>query len=162
MRYYRPFVVAEMDKSRIWVGTKSIENILLPSSWYRGGSGAVIDFRGCVRNLNEGRPVSGIEYDAFLPLAMQSLEEIRNETLQKYKSLEDLLIYHRVGLLNLGETSLIVGVASPHRKDAFAACQEIIDLIKKRTPVWKRELYIEGESQWLPGSSLAKEEKYGD
>jgi len=142
------------DKTRIWVGSQSLETTPLPQSWRQGTNGAVIEFRGCVRNINEGREVCGIDYDAHLPLARKALEEIRNEILEASPQLGDVLIFHRTGRLSLGETSLLVGVASPHRKEAFRACEDIIIEIKKRVPVWKRELYADESEAWLKGYSL--------
>lgn len=143
-------------QSLIWVGTESLENTKLPREWYKGSAGAVIEFRGCVRNENEGREVEGMHYDAHPLLATKSLVDIRAAILRECPVLADVFIYHRVGTLALGETSLLIGVASPHRIAAFAACQKIIDEIKRVTPIWKREFYVDQTAAWLDGTSLKK------
>jgi molybdopterin synthase catalytic subunit len=144
-------------KDRIGVGFESLENTKLPSEWKNGAFGSVLEFRGCVRNTNEGKEVEAIEYEAHHTLAVKSLDEIRANLLKEFSDIVDILIFHRTGRLLLGETSLLIGVASPHRKNAFAVCQKIIDEIKRSTPIWKHECYSTNEKAWLAGTSLNTE-----
>lgn len=139
---------------RIWVGSESIEDKKLPLLWREGAYGSILEFRGCVRNINEGKEVEGMEYEAHLPLAKKSLNEIRNNLLAEFPDVADILIFHRIAKLSLGETSLLVGVASAHRKNAFMVCQKIIDEIKRVTPIWKREFYVDQQAAWLAGNPL--------
>lgn len=141
-------------KDRIWVGIESLEDTKLPPEWKKGAFGSVLEFRGCVRNTNEGKEVEAIEYEAHHQLAEKSLHEIRAKLLEEFPDIADILIFHRVGNLQLGETSLLIGVASPHRENAFTVCQKIIDEIKKVTPIWKHEHYSTNEKAWLSGASL--------
>ncbi len=144
-------------KDRIWVGFESLEDTKLPLEWKKGAFGSVLEFRGCVRNTNEGKEVAAIEYEAHHALAVKSLHEIRANLLGEFPDIADILIFHRTGKLLLGETSLLIGVASPHRKNAFAVCQKIIDEIKRSTPIWKHEYYSTNEKAWLSGTSLNSE-----
>jgi molybdopterin synthase catalytic subunit len=144
-------------KDRIRVEFESLEDTKLPSEWKKGDFGSILEFRGCVRNTNEGKEVEAIVYEAHRPLAEKSLREIRENLLKEFPDIVDILIFHRTGRLLLGETSLLIGVASPHRKNAFTVCQKIIDEIKRRTPIWKHEYYSSSEKAWLPGTSLNTE-----
>lgn len=143
-----------MKERHIWVTKESLEDISIPKAWKEGDYGSVIWFLGCVRNLHDSKRVSGMTYDCHLALAETSLVEIRNEYLHKNKDISDILIYHRVGILELGETSLIVGVASAHRANAFEVCNDMVKDIKSRIPIWKYEHYVDAPSQWLPGTPL--------
>ncbi|HEY3781497.1 MAG TPA: ThiF family adenylyltransferase [Fimbriimonadaceae bacterium] len=111
-------------------------------------SGAVVVFEGRVRNTNEGREVIRLEYEAFDPLATQEANQIIEAVLKRYK-VQQIACVHLVGSLELGEVAIRVEVASGHRKEAFKACSAVVDEIKKRVPIWKKEHYVDGESEWL-------------
>lgn len=110
--------------------------------------GARIWFEGIVRNEAEGRIVRGIFYEAYEKMAKQELEKIKTEAKQRWP-LCQIGIIHRVGKLKVGETSLIVVVETPHRKEGFQAIQYLIDALKQRVPIWKKESYETGDTQWL-------------
>jgi len=112
--------------------------------------GACVLFLGVVRNHNEGRSVSGLEYEAYQEMAEKTLGAIAKEAAVRF-STERIAAIHRVGALEVGEISTAIGVATPHREEAFGASRYIIEELKKRLPVWKREHYLEGESRWVPG-----------
>jgi molybdopterin synthase catalytic subunit len=114
--------------------------------------GAVLLFLGVVRDLNEERAVGHLEYEAYEPMAERLLEEIVREARERWNT-GAISVVHRVGRLEIGEASVAIVVAAPHRADAYAASRYVIDEIKKRVPIWKREGYVEGESEWLPGNS---------
>jgi molybdopterin synthase catalytic subunit len=114
--------------------------------------GAVLLFLGVVRDLNEGREVGHLEYDAYVPMAERLLAEIAQEASRKW-DVGTISVIHRVGRLQIGEASVAIAVAAPHRREAYAASRYVIDEIKKRVPIWKREGYLEGESEWLPGNT---------
>ncbi len=109
--------------------------------------GAVCLFVGVVRNENAGRAVARLEYEAYEEMALPLMEEIARETLAQFPVTRVELV-HRLGSLAIGEPSVAVAVTSPHRAEAFAACRYAIDELKKRVPIWKKELYTDG-SQWL-------------
>ena len=109
--------------------------------------GALCLFMGVVRNENRGRPVERLEYEAYEDMALPLMEEIVAETRERYPVSEVRLV-HRLGRLEIGEASVAVGVASPHRAEAFAACRFAIDTLKAKVPIWKKEHYTDG-SEWL-------------
>ncbi|MBF6599395.1 MAG: molybdenum cofactor biosynthesis protein MoaE [Dehalococcoidia bacterium] len=115
----------------------------------RDESGAVALFYGVVRNENMGRSVRYLEYDAYEAMALKKMREVADEVCAKYP-LTGIGVLHRIGRLEIGETSLLVAVSSPHRKEAFEACHEAVDRVKQTVPVWKKEVWDDG-SQWIEG-----------
>jgi molybdopterin synthase catalytic subunit len=120
----------------------------------RDDSGAVAIFLGVVRNNNRGRRVLYLEYDAYPEMAEKKLREVAEETLARWP-ISDVAIAHRTGRLEIGETSLVVAVSSPHRQEAFAACQHIVDRIKEVVPIWKKEVWEDGEA-WIEGEPVGE------
>lgn len=112
-------------------------------------SGAVALFYGVVRNHNMGRTVQYLEYDAYESMAIKKLREVADEVCAKF-SVNGIAALHRIGRLEIGETSLLVAVSSPHRKEAFEACHYAVDRIKETVPVWKKEVWEDG-SEWIDG-----------
>lgn len=112
------------------------------------GAGGFVEFTGRVRDHNEGHVVLALEYEAFGDLAVKVGNELVEESKSKFGLLEAHVL-HRIGLLHLGETAVWIGVAAAHRKAAFAGCEYIIDELKKRVPIWKKEHYTDGESKWI-------------
>ncbi len=110
-------------------------------------NGAVVTFLGTTRNNFQGKRVLTLEYEAFDEMALKKMEEIRAE-LQAQFAVEDIAISHRVGTVPIGEISLVIAVASPHRKEAFFACHKLVDRLKETVPIWKKEVY-EGGSRWV-------------
>ena len=117
----------------------------------KGGNGAVVTFLGTTRDSNEGRKVLYLEYEAYRPMADRKLEEVADEMRRRW-AIQDVAIAHRLGRLEIGEISLVVAVASPHREEAFTACAYSVDRIKQIVPIWKKEFY-EGGEVWV--ASLA-------
>jgi molybdopterin synthase catalytic subunit len=113
--------------------------------------GAVATFIGVVRNHNQGRPVLRLDYECFEPLAVKSLERIAAEAAVEWPSVR-LSIFHRVGSLQIGDASVVIAAASPHRADAFAACRYAIERIKQIVPIWKHEHFDGGET-WIEGAT---------
>ncbi len=113
----------------------------------RSANGAVVTFLGTTRDRTEGRNVLHLEYEAYRPMADNKLAEIEEEIRQRW-GIEDVAIAHRLGRLEIEEISLVVAVASPHRGQAFAACQYAVDRIKQTVPIWKKE-YFEGGEVWV-------------
>jgi len=107
-------------------------------------NGAVVTFLGTTRDSTDGRRVLHLEYEAYQPMADQKLAEIVEEMRDRW-GIEDVAIAHRLGKLGVGNISLVVVVASPHRADAFAACQYSVDRIKQIVPIWKKEFFEDGE-----------------
>lgn len=111
-------------------------------------SGAMVTFEGWVRNHNDGLGVSALEYEAFEELCISEGLKIIEEAKAKFKVFEVKCI-HRVGLLNIGEMAVWVGASSAHRKASFDACQYLIDELKVRLPIWKKEYYLSGHHEWV-------------
>lgn len=110
--------------------------------------GGYAAFEGWVRNLNEGREVRRLEYEAFESLAVREGERIIDEARRKF-GVTNARCVHRIGDLPLGEIAVWVGVSAPHRDEAFRACRYIIDEVKHRVPIWKKEHYVDGDSGWV-------------
>ena len=120
--------------------------------------GASIYFLGTVRNMNDNKTVTGITYDSHDEMVIKSFEEIYNESNQKL-NIKDKAVFieHAKGYLNLGEISIIIAVACKHRDQAYVLSRYIIEEIKKRSPIWKKEHYENEESEWLKGNPIANE-----
>jgi molybdopterin synthase catalytic subunit len=112
------------------------------------GAGGLCVFEGWVRNENEGRTVERLEYEVYEPLAVSEGEKVIAEAKDKFPHLQACCV-HRSGLLDVGDCAVWVGVAAPHRDEAFKACRYIIDQIKRRLPIWKKEHYVDGDSGWV-------------
>ena len=110
-------------------------------------NGAVVTFLGTTRDNFEGKRVVTLEYEAFEEMAVKKLEEIRQGLMAEFQ-IEDIAIAHRIGRVDIGQISLVVAVASPHRKEAFLACHEAVDRLKATVPIWKKEIYEDG-SRWV-------------
>ena len=113
-----------------------------------GDAGAIVHFLGVVRNNTEGREVSYLEYEAYPPMAEKKMAEIAEEVHEKW-GLNRVAMIHRVGRLEIGEVSVAVAVASPHRKEAFEACHFAMNRLKQIVPIWKREVWADGEEEWV-------------
>ena len=110
-------------------------------------NGAVVTFLGTTRLFAEGKRVLYLEYEAYEEMALKELEKIHREIRSEW-NIDDIAITHRIGRVDIGEVSLVVAVASPHRNEAFRACHETVDRIKERVPVWKKE-YFEDGYHWV-------------
>jgi molybdopterin synthase catalytic subunit len=134
--------------SRFHLLDSPIEPQRLRLALQQGAFGAYVAFEGWVRDHNEGRAVHRLEYEAFAALAQREGERIIDEAGGRF-ALGRALCAHRVGALAIGELAVWVGVSSTHRDAAFQACRFIIDEIKHRLPIWKKEYYRDGDSGWV-------------
>jgi len=116
-----------------------------------GVDGAVVVFLGLVRNHNMSRRVHHLEYEAYEPLARRTFDRIAAEVAERWPD-ACLALHHRVGRLEIGEASVAIAVASPHRANAFAACRYAIERVKQIAPIWKRE-FFEGGETWIEGAT---------
>jgi molybdopterin synthase catalytic subunit len=115
------------------------------------GCGAVATFLGLVRDHNQGRRVLHLEYEAYAPLAEKALARIVDEAQARWPGAR-VAIQHRTGRLEIGEASVVIAAATPHRADAFAACRYAIERIKQIVPIWKHE-HFEGGDVWIEGAT---------
>ena len=113
--------------------------------------GAVLLFVGVVRNHADDRAVTGMRYEAFEEMAVDVLETIAQEAAGRLGT-DRVAVVHRVGELSVGDASVAIAVSSPHRADAYEASRYVIEEIKKRLPIWKKEHYAEGDDVWVEGS----------
>ncbi len=111
-------------------------------------AGACVTFEGWVRDLNEGRPVTALDYEAYVPLAEKEGNRIVSEAIEKFGVL-GVVGVHRTGSLAVGDLAVWIGVVAQHRSAAFDACRYVIDESKGRLPIWKRERYLDGSSEWI-------------
>jgi molybdopterin synthase catalytic subunit len=122
----------------------------------RDESGALALFYGVVRNHSQGRRVLYLEYDAYPSMAIKKMRQVAEEVRSRW-DITDMAINHRIGRLEVGETSLLVAVSAPHRREAFEACHYAVDRIKEIVPVWKKEVWEGGES-WVEGHPVVAAE----
>jgi MoaE-MoaD fusion protein len=135
----------------------------IDESWVTGivanpGAGAIVTFAGTVRGMARGRAVEALEYEAYAPAAERMMARIGDEIRERW-AIDHVAIVHRTGRLEVGETSVIIAVASPHRAEAFDACRYAIDRIKEIVPIWKKEFYADGET-WI-GSEAEYQAAFG-
>jgi molybdopterin synthase catalytic subunit len=116
-------------------------------------AGAVVLFHGVARNNSEGRRVVALEYDAYVSMAEKKLREVADEVEGQFP-IERIAIHHRIGRLAIGETSLLVAVSSAHRREAFEACHRAVDRIKQIVPIWKKEIWEDGDGAWVAGHAV--------
>jgi MoaE-MoaD fusion protein len=114
-----------------------------------GADGAIVTFDGCVRNQSHGRRTLYLDYEAYESMALAKMREIAAEVRSKF-SIDRVAITHRLGRLEIGETSVFIAVSAPHRAAAFDACRYIIDTLKRSVPIWKKE-YFEDGAVWADG-----------
>lgn len=125
-----------------------LEQLNLKQDLVTDSSGALSSFEGIVRDRNEGRQVTALEYEAYPELCEKEMQKVFHEVKQKFKVIQ-VNCFHRTGRLKVGEMAVWVGVTSGHRDDAFKACRFVIDELKDRLPIWKKEYYTEGDSGWI-------------
>jgi molybdopterin synthase catalytic subunit len=130
-----------------------VRNPISPSKLVRqvraSSDGAVVTFDGCVRDNTRGRRTLYLEYEAYEPMALAKMEEIAAELHRKF-SIGRIAMVHRLGRIEIGEPSVLIVVAAPHRAAAFEACRYAIDTLKKTVPIWKKEFFEDG-AVWAEG-----------
>lgn len=107
-------------------------------------SGGIDVFIGTVRNATKGKPVIRLEFEAYEPMALAEMEKIVKQAFNKWP-VQKVLIHHRTGVLNVGEVPVVIAVSAAHRAAAFDACRYIIDTLKETVPIWKKEIFEDGE-----------------
>jgi molybdopterin synthase catalytic subunit len=121
----------------------------------RGEDGAALVFEGVVRNQTRGRGTLYLNYEAYEEMALQQMETLAAQALEDFQ-IRDVALVHRLGRLKIGETSVLVAVASAHRAAAFEACRWLIDTLKRKVPIWKKE-YFEDGAVWADGEPFPEE-----
>jgi molybdopterin synthase catalytic subunit len=121
----------------------------LEESVTTSGDGGVVTFQGVVRDNARGKQVRSLEYDAYVEMAEQQMSQIAAEAEARWED-STVAMVHRIGRLEIGECSVVVVVACPHRGEAFEVCRYAIDTLKSTVPIWKKEIYADGE-EWVEG-----------
>ena len=143
----------------VMIETRITESAIDGLDPFAGGAatsdGAVVVFQGRVRDRNEGHEVEGLDYEAYREMAETELRTICEEAGRRFE-VGAISAAHRVGRLELGEASVTIGVAAPHRAPCYEASRYIIEELKVRLPVWKRERYVDGESEWVGAPRIGR------
>lgn len=139
---------SEKKIARFEIADSAIHPETLRESLRFPSAGGFVSFEGWVRDINEGKSVERLEYEAYAALAVKEGALILQEALKQFEIL-GIVAVHRSGLLEIGDLAVWIGVASRHRGPAFEACRYAIDEIKARVPIWKREHYTEGKPEWV-------------
>ncbi len=121
----------------------------------RGADGAVVIFDGIVRDNTRGRATLHLDYEAYEEMALKQMQQLRVSAMEQF-SVREVVLVHRLGRLLIGETSVFIAVASAHRGAAFDACRWIIDTLKKKVPIWKREQFVDG-AVWADGEPFPEQ-----
>lgn len=108
------------------------------------GAGGIVHFVGAVRNHTKGKTVIRLDFEAYEPMAVSEMQKIAEQAIEKFGAMK-IAIHHRIGTLEIGELPVIIAVSSAHRKAAFEACQYCIDTLKETVPIWKKEIFEDGE-----------------
>jgi molybdopterin synthase catalytic subunit len=136
---------------RFALSSAPLDPAALARDTHRSAAGALVTFEGWIRDHNEGRGVTALEYEAYGPLAQAEGERIALAAEERF-DVEAVRCVHRVGRLVVGEIAVWVGASAAHREAAFGACSYVIDEVKARVPIWKKEHYADGSSKWTaPG-----------
>lgn len=133
---------------------ESIDTASLEADFDDERAGACVVFEGRVRNKNEGRPVVELEYESYPRMALAEGVRVIEEASKRFSIVRAACI-HRLGRLRVGEVAVWVAVLAEHRDEGFAACRYIIDEVKSRVPIWKKEHYASGDSSWVGGRDRA-------
>ena len=128
----------------------SIERTISTSRYRK--TGAVVSFLGVVRGFSGKRKVAKLQFEADRGAAMKRLREIRLQAIRRF-DLQDVVIIHRIGALNVSENIVLISVAASHRREAFAACSFLIEELKRSVPIWKKEYTVGGKERWVPGKT---------
>jgi molybdopterin synthase catalytic subunit len=112
-------------------------------------NGAIVVMSGTVRNQTEGKAVVYLEYQAYEPMALAIFRQIAANIRQQWPDTNKVVIHHRIGKLVIGDISVLVAVGCPHRAEAFEACRQAIDTLKHNAPIWKKEHFQDGSSNWV-------------
>lgn len=134
-----------------------IDHHALTEQVRRHDCGAVVTFLGTVREMTEGRQTVALDYEAYPGMAEKKMAEIENETRQRWP-VGDMMMVHRLGHLELGDVSVAVAVSCPHRHQAFDACRFAIDRLKEIVPIWKKENWADGSTEWVHPPTGDKQE----
>lgn len=140
----------EHRTERVWARLEAapLDVAAAASFLYVPPAGGVALFVGTTRQWTDGRETAQLEYEAFGPMALLELQRLAAEATDRWGA-ERVVLWHRLGVVPVAEASVVVGAATAHRAEAFDACRWLIDTLKERVPIWKRERYADGSTEWV-------------
>ena len=144
-----------IGQGRARIVRERIDSEAVVSALKRGEDGAALVFEGTVRNQTRGRRTLYLDYEAYEQMALPQMELLAAQALRQFQ-IRDVAIVHRLGRLEIGETSVLIAVASAHRAAAFEACRWLIDTLKRTVPIWKKEYFVDG-AVWADGEPFPEE-----
>ncbi len=139
--------MSERTAALFRITTAAIDAPALEAAVSWPGAGAVLTFQGVTRDNFKGQPVTGLHYEAYAPMAVAKMAEIAAEIDVRWPGTR-VAMSHRIGELAVGEVSVVISIATPHRGEAYAASRYAIDELKARVPIWKKEHYADGQADW--------------
>lgn len=139
-----------MNEDIFEITREPIDKAGLEQRLLTGAAGAIVTFDGVVRDQTKGRPVISLQYEAYVPMALKELQRLGTELRQRWPEIARIGIVHRFGELRISESSVVIVITSPHRRVAFEACHYAIDRLKQTVPIWKKEVFADGE-EWVEG-----------
>jgi len=150
-----------MELDEVVITTSPLDIGAISSSITAPCTGATSLFVGTTRDNFQGRKVVRLEYEAYEPMAKKEMYKLCSEVRTKWSSVHKIAIHHRIGLVKVTEASVVIAVSSPHRKESLEAVQFAIDRLKETVPIWKKEVYEEGEEQWKENQECSWKNKPG-
>jgi molybdopterin synthase catalytic subunit len=136
----------------LWIGLREheldVEGLTAFLHTYRAGG--INIFIGTTRRLTDGKETVSLDYEAYAPMAIKEMDRILDQARKRWP-IQKVVAFHRLGRVPAGESSIFLGVATPHRVASFEACLFLIDTIKQEVPIWKKELYSDGTQEWVQG-----------
>lgn len=140
----------QIKTGELWVGIDNgkLSELEVRSFLSHDNAGAVCIFAGTTRHVTGDKETSRLEYDCYPEMATAEMERLGRHAVNKW-SLLKVVVHHRVGEVPVGEASVLIGVSSPHRSESFAACRYLIDTLKATVPIWKKEIYADGTTEWV-------------
>jgi molybdopterin synthase catalytic subunit len=130
--------------NKIYVTSERLDAKACTDAVIYPGAGGIVIFVGTVRDQTKGKSVKHLEFESYEPMAIKEMQKIADEAKAKW-GLHDMVIHHRVGLVPIEEEAVVIACSSAHRKEAFAACEYAIDTLKETVPIWKKEIFEDGE-----------------
>lgn len=140
---------------KVWIGLEQQALAVQPAAdfLYHGNAGGVCLFVGTTRRWTDDAETVELEYEAYVPMALKEMRRLADEAARRWPVVRVCLL-HRLGVVPVAEASVVIGVATPHRAEAFEACRFLIDTLKQTVPIWKREVFADGRTDWVqPGNS---------
>jgi molybdopterin synthase catalytic subunit len=150
-----PPVSGGAEQERVWLTREPIDSVRIVGEIKAGEDGAVVIFDGIVRNNTRGRETLFLDYEAYETMALTQMRALAEEAVERFR-VRDVALVHRLGRIEIGETSVLIVVASAHRGPAFDACRWLIDTLKKTVPIWKKEHFVDG-AVWAAGEPFPSE-----